>query len=181
MGGTQQQAGLALFAKLGANSLTNTGKGVRYEKTSVLQPLFGLGVQWATPWRFGLRTELEWYGSDAQVFSLSLNKRFGFGQTSQRQTTPNWDEWLLQQAQQQAVQAQQTAVVNEVRLDALISEDDAVALIQALPPTAAIRERTIFIQPYVGDEDGDGILDDEDTCNMASSSTPNDASACNIK
>ena len=181
MGGTQQQAGLALFAKLGANSLTNTGKGVRYEKTSVLQPLFGLGVQWATPWRFGLRTELEWYGSDAQVFSLSLNKRFGFGQTSQRQTTPNWDEWLLQQAQQQAVQAQQAAVVNEVRLDALISEDDAVALIQALPPTAAIRERTIFIQPYVGDEDGDGILDDEDTCNMASSSTPNDASACNIK
>ncbi len=179
-GGQSRQQGIALFGKIGANSLTNTGSGVRYEKTSVLQPLLGVGLQWKTPWQFGLRTEFELYGSDAQVISISLNKRFGLSNRTQRPTAPTWDDWLVEQSAQANAQSNAEPLLSgaDIKLDALISEDDAIALIQALPPTAAIRERTIVIKPVVGDEDHDGVLDDEDKCKASTQTVLVDKTGC---
>lgn len=165
VGSAKTQNSFAVFGKAGANSLTNEGRNVRYEKNSVLQPLFAFGGEYVLPWQWSVRGELELFGTDATVVSLNAVKRFGFrSQSKPNPKAPSWEKWVQAQSKESITAEKPKAVTT---FDVLISEEDAIAMIQALPPTAAIRERSIVIEPVVLDRDFDGVLDDEDQCEFS--------------
>lgn len=146
-GASQSIGNIAALAKIGANMLTNQGKGVSYERNSVIQPYLGLGGEYFLANQLSIRGEYEWFGSDATLMSVTLVKRFGAASRRRHTSKPilTWDEWAAQK---------------NVRAGSM----NPVKMIESLPPTAATHNRIIRISPVVVDADRDGVLDDEDMC-----------------
>ena len=68
----------AIFAKAGASKIINSASGVQYQQTSTLQISTGLGVEYILANDWSVRADFEAFDQDANMFSVSLVKRFGF-------------------------------------------------------------------------------------------------------
>ena len=68
----------AVFAKAGASKIINSASGVQYQQTSTLQISTGLGVEYILANDWSVRADFEAFDQDANMFSVSIVKRFGF-------------------------------------------------------------------------------------------------------
>ncbi len=67
---------LAGFLKAGLGVMKNSSD-LKFERQNDAHIFFGAGLEYAFDNGFALRTELDFYDEDAQLFSVSLLKRFG--------------------------------------------------------------------------------------------------------
>ena len=73
-GEERQEGSVALYAKAGVNWI-NTD--MNFSRDHTTNPLIGLGAELYLPYDLSVRLEAESYYADAQLFSLSIVKRFG--------------------------------------------------------------------------------------------------------
>ena len=68
----------AVFAKVGASKILNEAAGVEYQQNSKMQMSTGLGVEYILQNDWSVRADFEAFDQDANMFSLSVVKRYGF-------------------------------------------------------------------------------------------------------
>lgn len=159
-GGERLPESIALYGKAGINHLTNKANNISYARQSSLQISGGIGAVYYLPKHFSVRLELESYDRDAALLSLNLVKRFGFS------------HYL-----RYALPRQKTAIEEfAANKQSAIDKEPAARPVPGINPTVQMDEtpastdnriitgRRARIRPLVMDEDGDGILDDEDKC-----------------
>lgn len=71
---------LSAFLKAGLGFMKNDSD-LKYERQNDLHIFFGAGLEYVFDNGFGLRTEMDFYDKDAQLFSISILKRFGGSNT----------------------------------------------------------------------------------------------------
>ncbi|MEN8169253.1 MAG: OmpA family protein [Pseudomonadota bacterium] len=72
----ESREGLSAFARLGAGSMLND-TNLPYERSNDWHVMFGFGGEYGIGDGWAVRADLDLYDRDAQLFTLSLMKRFG--------------------------------------------------------------------------------------------------------
>lgn len=131
-GEEREEGSVAVYAKAGF-SYINTGMNFKRDETTNV--LVGLGTEMYLPHNFSVRLEAEKYYADADLFSVSLVKRFGFRTAeSNKQSAQEAARKLAEDAKLEAEQkkaAEQKALADKLAKAAAMADSDQDGVIDS--------------------------------------------------
>lgn len=138
-GEERAEGSVAVYAKAGF-SYINTG--MSFDRDESVNALVGLGTEMYLPHNFSVRLEAEKYYADADLFSVSLVKRFGF-RTSEasKQSAQEAARKLAEDAAREKA-AQEKALAEKLAREAAMADSDQDGVIDSVDQCAGTAKET---------------------------------------